>query len=93
MFLGIVAAVGAMIALAALALGVSDAANGTPFDWRVPALALGIGASTVIGTILVAADIERTAAGDARLLAAFLRRAFKQPAASPSSGPRDIAGR
>lgn len=88
--LKLLALIGVLIVPMALGFEVRNLATGARFEWQPVALALGIAAITVYGTVRVAVDIERAAADDARLVAAFLERAFAASRlASPAARPRD----
>ncbi len=88
------ALIGVLIVAMALGFEVRDLATGATFEWQPVALALGIAAITVYGTVLVTAGIERAAANDARLVAAFLERAFAASGqASTAAQLRDIQQR
>lgn len=93
-FLRLFAAIGALIVPMAIAIEVRDLASGSPFAFEPVALALGIAAITVLGTIRLAADIEHAAADDARLVAAFLGRFLAESGSTFSAAQsRDIAER
>ena len=68
---------GALVALLAIALAIRDAAGGSAIALGPVAFGFAIAGITIFGATRLKSDIDRAAADDARLLAAFLDRVFR----------------